>query len=114
MMEIKFRAWDELNKRMIEPSGVLLLPKREGGGQAMSGNGYNYVLMQFTGLKDKNGTEVFEGDLLKLADEIYQVIWHHNRWAIRNERGRLHEVGKDFNYFFEVIGNIYQNPKLLN
>src|ERR1019366_2229071 len=83
-IEIKFRAWDQVRKEMLRPENVLLLPKRDGGGQAVSGAGHNYALMQFTGLHDKNGKEVFEGDIVEIYEHeseskidrrVYEVIW---------------------------------------
>ena len=76
---------------------------------------------QYTGLKDKNGRKVFEGDILSgYLDDLfpeeesrYEVIWHDYGWHIRSnglldtpDNGWLKEN-------FEVIGNIYDNPELL-
>lgn len=80
-------------------------------------------LMQSTGLKDKNGKEIFEGDILAVeADDgviILKVSWddEHALFVIKtkkfNEETALAELVDDNSYPFEVIGNIYENHELL-
>lgn len=61
------------------------------------------ILMQDTGLKDKNGKNLYEGDIYKTNNHTRQVVWDYN---LLEELSR-HE--KDI----EIIGNIYQNPELI-
>lgn len=83
----------------------------------------NNILMQCTGLKDKNGKLIYEGDIIKIPDdyETYgqfacekrEVYWNEGfrlkpKWDAR-ARGNWLEDTKDF----EIIGNIYENPELL-
>lgn len=76
------------------------------------------AIMQFTGLHDKNGKDIYEGDLIKNSiDEVEEVIWSEylGAWQMRNGKNPDDSLA----YFlreepFEVIGNIYENPTLLN
>lgn len=114
MRAIKFRAWAHERKTMLEP--VNLLTNFEG----WVPNGYpaneTFRLMQFTGLLDKNGKEIYEGDILlidnsfklwKLPDSgIVEVKWiGAGFYPLCND---LTQVDKS-----EIIGNIYENPELL-
>ena len=83
----------------------------------------NIDLMQSTGLKDKNGKEIFEGDILafKTDDEVINVkiFWDekHALFMFRsekyNEEEPLAELVEANTYPFEIIGNVYENPELL-
>ena len=92
--------------------------------ESHGGNG-GYIIPetvgQYTGLTDKNGTRVFEGDILSgYLDELfpeeesrYEVIWHDYGWHIRSN-GLLDTPDNDWlKENFEVIGNIHDNPELM-
>ena len=121
MREIKFRAWDKQHKKMYydvqntydgrlaDYFGQLLTWEGEDGDLA-------YEVMQFTGLTDKNGKEIFEGDIVKLHYGSIYSVEYIQRLALYSI---CRPVGNVASYPFidydrcEVIGNIYDNPELI-
>jgi hypothetical protein len=134
--EIKFRAWEPLNKKMHRMNFCLY----ESGNSGWGGEGKTFALppgqqslhraytamnlddlsvMQFTGLHDKNGKEIYEGDLLRYDDWLWEVRWGNNKAAFylcsretdirQDEHPNQHDARLS-----EVIGNIYENPELLS
>jgi len=136
MREIKFRAWDKKTQSIrfvvkaifafgdASPLAVIvydfgkppkidykeLLCKQE------------CELMQYTGLKDKNGKEIWEGDIVKVEEGNFEVCFLEGCWYLRRKFdgglsfGRLNETWTEAakkKLSFEVIGNIYENPELL-
>jgi len=110
MREIKFRAWDILNSRMIYHSSVSSFP------EIMTWDGINYrngevmgwILLQYTGLKDKNGTEIYEGDVIMGEDnEALPITFVEGCFGFEND-GEFFDLRHGTRYF-EVIGNIYEN-----
>lgn len=135
MRQIKFRAWDKNNQRMID-LGTYGALKRTLQGEAKLVFGENFhddfidfgidvkdfELMQFTGLQDRNGKDIYEGDILRLESsyhKTYEVYWNDDRWGLRHgnedyDNGDYYR-GDDINNWheFEIVGNIYANPDLL-
>lgn len=127
----KFRAWDNHEQKMFANNELII----------WNGNVYandskkltcnnlkgwsidDECLMQSTGLKDRNGKEIFEGDILAVGtdEEVVNVnvLWDEKHALFifeskkYNEKDLLAELVEDNAYPFEIIGNIYENKELL-
>lgn len=119
MREIKFRAWDIPEKEMY---GWYAIRDAKNLGSVED---KEVIFMQYTGLKDKNDKEIYEGDILKsLGRELDKCIWYTPEidsepaisgftfTPVRKIGGwAAYETG--WVWAAEVIGNIYENPELL-
>lgn len=131
----KFRAWNPHEKKMVDDTELVIW-----GGNIYQGNrqkiferivegkkgliGYSIddkYLMQSTGLKDKNGVEIFEGDVVDYNGRKAIIKWHGSYASfIYRFVDELRKIKSEWNplylsyYRFEIVGNIYENPELLN
>lgn len=130
-MKLKFRAWYVLAEEMINEILMISFVRKEIIGKFSDGstsvplkfedkrNGEDVVLMQSTGLVDKEGTEVFEGDILhhQIQTEYTFIVKYDKdkgRWYGDGlSRTYRIDITKEFLPYYKVIGNIYENPKLL-
>lgn len=124
--EQRFRAWDKLRKRMSTVDRIYFDTE---GVQLRYDSGLywrdfrNVALMQSTGLKDKNGKEIFEGDVAVMDGWRRQVVTFGTQ-EVEEEFGSV-RIYRGFNLYlgggypnavmseFEVVGNIYENPELM-
>ena len=133
MRNLKFKAWVKTEKRMIETDNLLDIDYENGvvmTQQVYFENGLpgdldNFVfeeieLMQSTGLFDKKGVEIFEGDILadlsESGDELVYlyVIYKDGKFmAVENEEHGYSADLIDCTTYHSVVGNIYENAKLL-
>jgi uncharacterized phage protein (TIGR01671 family) len=115
--EIKFRAWDKYRLKMFEDVQYGLdLGIEISFGSLLSME--DIVLMQYTGLKDKNGKEVYEGDVLSNSQGKKGIVIFEDgcfKLQLHKSETSSHYVPLNISYLEnkEVIGNIYQNPELL-
>lgn len=133
MREIKFRAWDKEKEKMLTGMNQYGADEPDFNKAHSSAGAFTrlwealarfaesdrFILMQYTGLKDKNGKELYEGDVVKWnavnTNFISTIEWWkgRDRWIIRNNKydiGALMVAHKKC----EIIGNIYQDKHLLD
>lgn len=126
MREIKFRAWVKEKKAIFEvilidyvTKKVTYLLERVGHLLSIRDAKFNDVeLMQYTGLKDKNNKEIYEGDILfeSFGERYYKVVFENG--GFRAEfKGDFDEHSFDLIDVVaqgcEIVGNIYENPELM-
>lgn len=126
--EIKFRAWDTEHKKFQDENYCVQI--KTGKVQGLYGQMFpEMILQQFTGLKDKNGKEIYEGDIISFGRRYDYFVKYKNcafylyhtkqkdendnpyRWGLLNRV--LDADLKGIVQEFKVIGNIYETPELL-
>ena len=125
MREIKFRSWDTYNKEMLEVQELDYADSYNGQPMIRTTMYNDYfdtedmILMQYTGLKDKNGVEIYEGDIVRILGGEYEQGFYE--WDekvcikdfIYDGFNLIMTVNQIGNEALEVIGNIYDNPELI-
>ncbi|QYC52364.1 YopX protein [Fusobacterium phage FNU_1P] len=120
MREIKFRAWHNEEKIMGEVLGIDILHKEiffsnEDADCYEHTDFKDIELMQYTGLKDKNNKEIYEGDIVTLHNSKYKIIFNSKEagFVLRDDKFEMNiPFTNNNNKRMEVIGNIYENPEL--
>ena len=130
--EIKFRVWDIKNKKMEIAWSIDFAGKNYKSieanevhtGEYILGVDTQAILMQFTGLKDNNGKEIYEGDIVLgrfILDDVEDYIYLSLTDMERKNQSKTFLI-EDISYLYtnpipediEVIGNVFENPELLN
>ena len=129
-MTPKFRVWNEKTESFIDYGDLMLDLKN---GKVYSGDvgipeytidvTNQVILMQYTGCRDKNGIEIYEGDVIKdKYDKTWLVQWYVGAFVITNKipdsDGQTTTYShfsnvSNHHFYFEVIGNMWENPELL-
>ena len=123
--EIKFRVWDKIAKKWVKNIPIIRQITNEF--LYLNKDTKDIIFQQLTGLKDEKDKEIYEGDILVIADgnppeysnSIVTVEWMNNGWGYRDINdekiesiyGLIGDANKDD--CAEIIGNIFQNPELL-
>ena len=135
---IKFRAWDNKYKEMVDWYMMCQTAFNRSDFNMMyeilSGSKFDFEVMQSTGLRDKYGREIYEGDIVHYLytpgkkhsnyDQISTIEWKSTGFYLSPVRGSTRlsswlvsvpgaSAYDEINSLFEVIGNIYQNPEFL-
>ncbi len=137
MREIKFRAWNKENKSWYHPiyeahrgkleeilmkpsTGHVVIRKHPNKDTYLDATQHSrFILMQYTNFKDKNGVEIYEGDVVKDEISRLEVVWHTKTgtWGFHKK----HKETADFfslamlepEIKLEIIGNVHENKELL-
>lgn len=125
MIEIKFRAWDKVGKKMWKVSSMKFFGEKGDFDLQVEGNEDEewekepeFIVMQYTQMKDKNGREIYEGDICQdyyCGDHLYksgagEVVFDEGAFSVK-EATELTSA-EISNLEYRVIGNVYQNPEL--
>ena len=121
-MKLKFRAWLKKRQEMDNEIDHISWLEDElyciGDGITYMVSAEDLVLMQTTGLKDKNGKEIFEGDIVKMSKDVYSEPTYYE--VVRHYGGAYRLESKQHGCELwlrhtncEVVGNIYENRELL-
>lgn len=125
--KIKFRAWEKLEDKYYYDAEHTYDFQCEGKGCYIEhfgevlDNPYRFEVEQYTGLKDKNGKEIYEGDIITVMGYgTYIVFWREwdSSFSLKpidtvKEETRVLMLCGDWESDYEVIGNIHENPELL-
>ena len=122
--EIKFRAWNKNYKAWGDKHGAFIFAQEINLSQYSA----DYIFQQFTGLKDKDGREIYEGDIIQLTfkgikssrplvvryfDEMACFYLHNNLAPVKYWNDIFKSIQTIFSEKITVIGNIFENPELL-
>lgn len=131
MREIKFRAWDDENKKMYSPEELEQEGKSELEKTIYGYLSFGVVLiydfknhedpiellpLQSTGWYDNEQREIYEGDVVESDTGVYQIIWSEEvaGFILLGNDGSMAMGGPYMSETFKLKGNIYQNPELLD
>lgn len=119
--QINFRVWDRKKEKMVEAKTFT---------NSTQSSGSRHIIMQFTGIEDDNGNEIYEGDIVKVGDPqepehctTHIVIWGGEYYPAFTLKPGLETTENVFSYLqlaadsyeqFWIAGNAFENPELLD
>ena len=126
-MTMRLRMWDKKSKKMRKIDSIAF--DSEGNVKLVNAWGYDiiedkdiivrrekgFVLLPYTGVQDKHGTEICKGDIYHMGDRdiTYTVVWHDSGLIGKQNRSSSYAGLESWQRNIEVLGNIYENPELL-
>ena len=114
MREIKFKAWDTVNKIMLYD---LKMKPQDIDEYVRVCSWPDYIFLQFTGFYDNYKKEIYEGDLLFDPDDVSYVVvyWNEDKaaWGLKYRSGIIDDM-PEFCRWCVIMGNIYENPEIFN
>lgn len=120
MREIKFRAWCTIEDKLYDDFYVEAHMKYAFMNELIDAARKRYKFMQYTGLKDKNGVEIYEGDILGQLSHWGFYVGFEKGCFIEIPTDKVQRYNRDFRPLYirdlrhwEVIGNVHKNPELL-
>ncbi len=137
MRDIKFRAWCEIDDTMIKPMSIQEMIHQRKNTFSLKSLKEDIIFMQYTELKDINGIEIYEGDIVRWGmdgqecwhryakvminpDIQFQIIYYVDSETLEKKPTDRHTfrfgnfIYKNTQEYLEIIGNIYENKELLN
>lgn len=114
----KLKMWIKKSNKTLEVAAIDF-PEKEAKSYANTIYSFDDIeLMQSTGFKDKNGREIFESDIVKVLNSLYTVFYDSEKGSFRlkpHDKRWHTDYMSNFSHGgnFEVIGNMYENPELL-